>query len=1042
MTLSNLWKKRIEMWEEELTRHFYTPLGTIEMQYFTTCSRLSWKEALEGAFTPAPAGTRWGAKWEYGWFKGKVLLPSEVEGRRVIANLEVGGESTVFINGNEAGCVRRYDAWTGVNPIHLNKLLLNECAKTGEEYDFLIECYAGHGARVAHLGPTPPERVTVPEPESQQVVVGDTTFGIWQEEIYQLWIDVQTLHQISEGIDRNSLRAAKIERVLKDFTLTVDFEQSLDVLLQTVAVCREKLKPLLACKNGSTMPEFYAFGHSHLDIMYMWTLEETRRKCARTFSTQLELMNQYPGYRFLLSQPYLLDMTKNNYPQLYERMKEKVKNGQIMPEGGMWVEADTNLPGGESLIRQFIHGKRFLKEEFDLQSELLWLPDVFGYSGALPQIMRGCGIKYFSTAKLLSTFVSGETFPHTTFVWEGIDGSETLVSLCRDYSMHTRPADVIRTWNDRVQKDGISSLLYPFGHGDGGGGATRDHLEYIKRIGDLEGAPKTKMAHPVEFFKDLEREGMPEARYVGELYMQAHRGTYTTQAKTKKYNRKSEFALREAEMWGAAALESGWFQYPYDRMDELWKMALLNQFHDVIPGSSIQKVFEEVEESYQKLMNQGEIAAHEARISLCRDEEAITVFNSLSWERTALVELPEGMASVTDHTGEILESQELNGKVYVEATLPSCGYKTYKKTEHKAESAEDVVKAGDRTLENDLLRIEFNAFGEITVMIDKETGRQLLDGRGNVFKMYKDVPSMCDAWELEPMYEQQEVEMNSAAVFETVCEGGPLFARIKISKTLHHSKLTQYVTVRRGSRRVDFETRIDWQERHKLLKVCFPVDIHAHEAVHEIQFGHIRRPNHRSRQFDADRFEVSNHKWTALMEENRGAAVLNDCKYGVNVLGKSINLTLLKAALAPDMNADRGIQEFTYSFCFWNGSFADSRVIRDSYELNCPVAAVKGNGGEKSLFGVDAENIIIETVKPAEDRTGDIIVRMYEAKRMHRKCNLTTWLPWIQAYGTDMLEQIECELPVRDGKVELEFRPFEIKTVRLKRIQEENQTWQ
>lgn len=1024
MALTPEWKRRIEYWKKELKNHFYRPLGDIELKGFVTTKQLTVDDALKCDFQPMPVGTPWGAKWEYGWFKGSVVLPEEAKRKRIVVKMDTGAESAVYVNGQNAGA----KDWAH------HEVTLTYDGVPGEKYQIVLESYAGHGPRECHAGPIPPGRETVPEPGPTQAVVGKNTYGIWEEEVYQLWIDVETLFQVRESIDKDSLRVAEIDQGLRDFTTIVDFEVPYEEMLATVRAGRERLKPLLECINGSTAPTMFVFGHSHIDVAWLWPLEETERKCTRTFATQMALMEEYPEYQFLQSQPHLYRMMKQHYPELYKRIKEAVKKGQFIPDGGMWVEPDTNLAGGESLIRQFIHGKRFYKDEFGINSEMCWLPDVFGYSGAFPQIMKGCGIKYFSTQKIFWTYNGGEPFPYHTFIWEGIDGSEVLAHIHNDYNSLTEPKDIISRWNERVQKDGISTRLFPFGHGDGGGGATRDHLEFLRRCKNLEGVPKTQMCHPVEFFEDQEKRGIPDARYVGELYFQAHRGTYTSQAKTKKGNRKSEFALREAEMWGIVAKVFKDFAFSNMTLDETWKNVLLNQFHDIIPGSSIARVYEQAEADYQKILATAQEVTDNAVQKLTDKSQALTAFNSLSWDRKALIALPDGFNGTAEQSGKKLTVQKIDGKTFAEVLVPSCGWTTICPTEESSNDSNpnnNIVKASKTQLENELLRVTFNENGEIISIYDKEAGFEMASGACNSFKMYKDVPTYFDAWDIDSMYPLTPVELHHAATIEVLTEG-PLVAKIKISKKLNNSTLSQIVSLRRGSRRVDFETTVDWQESHKLLKVNFPVNIYANEAVHEIQFGHIKRPNHYSRPFDADRFEVSNHKWSALIEENRGFAILNDCKYGINVLGNSMNLTLLKSALAPDMTADKGLQEFTYSFYVWNGSFADSEVIREGYDLNCPIITAEGAAGEKSIFSMDAPNIIIETVKPAEDGSDDIVLRLYEAKRTATRCTLTTSLPIASASRTNMLEEVEENISLNDNRIELTFRPFEIKTVRLK----------
>ena len=1011
------WRRRLENWQKELPRHFYRPIGNVELAGFVTKAQLTVEQAEQCEFEPMPPGTEWGAKWEYGWFKGQVTLPEEIKGKRVALKIDVGAESAIYVNGTAAGAVDYF---------HKEITLAME-GVPGTQYEVMVEGYGGHGRVVVSTGPVPLGRETLPEPGPTQRTMGQSTFGIWEEEIYQLWLDVQTLFEVRENLHEDSLRVQEIDAGLRDFTVIVDLELPHEEMMETVHAARERLTPLLECVNGSTAPTLYAFGHAHIDVAWLWPLAETERKCVRTFSSQLALMEEYPEFKFLQSQPHLYWMVKMHYPKLYARVQKAIQSGQFIPEGGTWVEPDTNVTSGESLIRQFVHGKRFYQQEFGVDCEMLWLPDVFGYSGALPQIMRGCAVKYFSTQKIFWAYNGGAPFPYNTFIWEGIDGSEVYVHLHNDYNSRMNPNLVIQRWRERVQKNGFSTRLMPFGWGDGGGGPTRNHLEYARRLRDLEGVPRVQITHPIDYFHDQEARGWPQERYVGELYFQAHRGTYTSQARTKRGNRKSEFALREAEMWSVAAMAFKGFAFPAQVMDEMWKLLLLNHFHDIIPGSSIHRVYVEAEADYGKIISTVNDVAEEAASTLVENARALTVFNSLSWPRTAVIALPNGFEGAMFKGGQTLPTQQVEDKILVEVTVPACGWTTLYPTE--ATASLPSIKASKHLLENEMLRIELNEKGEITSIYDKEMDRELAAGLCNSIKMYKDVPTAWDAWDLDSMYPLTPVELEEPAKVEVVYVG-PLEAKLRVVRPLHHSSMIQEIVLRRGSRRVDFHTVIDWQESHKLLKVNFPVDIYAKEAVHEIQFGHIRRPTHQSRPFDADRFEVANQKWTALMEENRGCAVLNDCKHGVNVDGNSINLTLLKSALAPDMTADKGRQVFSYAFYAWNTSFADSPLVQEAYDLNVPVMSTSGEGGEQSLFSVDAPNIIIEAVKPAEDGEG-VVVRLYEAKRMATRCTLTTALPAVHAAQTNMLEETEQDLALNDGQIALDFRPFEIKTIRL-----------
>ena len=516
----------------------------------------------------------------------------------------------------------------------------------------------------------------------------------------------------------------------------------------------------------------------------------------------------------------------------------------------------------------------------------------------------------------------------------------------------------------------------------------------------------------IEFFKQYEN-NLPEEKYIGELYFLAHRGTYTSQAKTKKLNRKCEFALREAEMLSVISNKIGCADYPESRLERLWKDVLFNQFHDIIPGSSIKEVYDEANKLYENVLAETQDIIVKSRgVFLTKEEGYRTLFNSLSWDRKVCI----------------------NNKI---VTLPACGYLTFSEVELQDEATgRTVVETVEENciLENEYLRVTFNGCGEITGVFDKEANREFTKGICNRFAMYKDVPTRNDAWDIDSMYVENPLELSGAAeisVYENM---------VSVKKMLNNSVLVQNISLEPGSRRIDFDTQIDWQENHKLLKVCFPVNIHVNEALHDIQFGYYARPNHFNRQFDKDRFEVCAHKWTALVQTNCGAAVINDCKYGVNVLDNSINLTLQKAAMAPDKSADKGQNSFRYALYVWNGSFAESRLVNEAYEFNVPVNVYEGYRGAmsgKSFFKIDSSNVIIDTVKLAEDGTGDIILRMFESMQASEDVELTVNLPFDKAYITDMMENRSEGTDVsvcRDFekcKIKLSFGAFEVKTLRL-----------
>lgn len=1011
-------RKEIQYQLENLLRAkqrlIYKKISAVEFTGFITNERLSYSEISNCGFEPIHPGDRWGSNWMYFWLRGTIVVPKEAEGRRLVVVADFGSEATLYINGIVSGAM----------DMQHHDVTLTRSASEGEQFEFVAEAYAGHS--------------------DQQPVFGESYLCLFEEDVYQFFIDLECLWQVLTFTDANSLRAAEINRCLTDVIAAVDFGLQGEKLIDNVRFCRDLMEPLLSCVNGSTSPLLFLMGQSHLDIAWLWPIEETKRKIARTMSNQLALMEEYPDYQYVQSQPYLFQLAKELYPEMYERMKQRVEEGRIIPEGGMWVESDTNLAGGESLIRQFLHGKRFFQEEFGKDNQMLWLPDVFGYSGNMPQIMKGCGINYFASVKMFQTYENVvDPFPYNTFMWEGIDGSGILTHLLDygDYPIRVNPSFLIGQWNDRVQKDGIATRLVQYGHGDGGGGANRDDMEFLRRLENLEGVPRTRQGSPIDFFEDQVERGIPDAKYVGELYYPAHRGTYTTQAQLKRLNRKTEIGFREFELWGAAAELLQRKAYPYERMDHLWKQLLLHHFHDILPGTSIHRVHEEAQAELARLHETMHVMAGETRASLLESKSSgVTVFNSLSWDRKELVALPDGVQAIADHTGNAVPVQWHDGTLYAELESPSMGWSTYGVIREEQEVptvASSAVWATKSHLENEYLTIEMNDRGDLISIVDKQTGTEWAADSCNAIAMYRDQPSAFDAWEIDRRYQASKVALEDKAVI-TVTANGPLFANIRIERKLHESTMVQDIRIRTGSRRVEFHTTVEWNEKNKMLRVDFPVRIHANESMQEIQFGYVRRPNHASRPHDADRFEVSQHKWTALAETNRGFALLNDCKYGVAVKDQTISMTLLRSPSYPDETSDQGTQQFTYAFLFWDGAFHDSRVIQEAYELNYPLHALSGTRSltEQSLLQVDQANVIAETVKLAEDGSGDWIIRLYESKGSSASCGIRVGLSYSALFETDMLERNLTELPVENDRISLQFRPFEVKTIRLAHTRE------
>ncbi len=1005
MKLGRQWDERLKIWDEAFVENLYRELGELSLSGFTTKAQLTWQQASKQAVKPFPCGTAWGTKWEYGWFRTQVKVPESAAGERLMLHLGAGPEMLVFVNGKERGSIDRQH----------NMVELTAEAVPGEKFDILAEVYAGHGIRPENGGLCARDAVPVPEPPKYQCIVGKSHFGVWREDIFQCYADYHTLYELWKTMSDRELRTMKIGEALQQFTYIADFEAEEPERSRSILRADELLKPLLESKNGDTVPEYTIFGQSHLDLAWLWTMEETKRKSARTYSNQIRLMERYPQYKFLLCSPPVLENIKTYYPGLYEQIRERVMNGQFLPEGAVYVESDTNLVGGESLIRQFIIGKRWFREEFGTDSRLAWMPDTFGFTGAMPQIMAGCGVPYFATQKLLRCDPECEQFPYNVFWWEGIDGTKILSHIYKKNNAVFNSGALRTRWEeDRNQKQEIDSFLFPFGYGDGGGGPTEIMIETANRCADLEGAPRCTMESPVAFFERLEEKDVRNT-YYGELYLAWHRGTYTAQSEIKRGVRKAEYAVREAEyLAGLMRLACGYQNLSDEKivlkkLEELWKLLLVQEFHDILPGTSIQRVNEETREILERIISEGRQLAGELLRQLAGEH---AVFNSLSWERS-----------------------------WKGLRLPACGYlKAAEPVQDGQQPSYDPIPGDRIVFSNDFYRAEIDGLGQIVSLTDRKSGHEYAAEPLNAWRLYRDVNVDYDAWKLGRMYEEMPEKLEGTHEFlaERVAGGG---IDVTVTRRESHFTATQRIHLSAESPRIDFETEIDWHERHRILKVDFPTTVYTKEVLEEIQFGYIKRPTHRSRQYERDLYETSHHKYAALTDGENGLAVLNDCKYGISAQDSRLSLTLLRAPVIPDMTADMGIHKFTYSILPFSGAFAQSRVTEEAYECNVEVTqAASGEAAvpqtseaaeRVSFFAVEGGHVVLETCKPAFDREKGVVLRLYESKGCAGTTVLTVPDNVDHVYACNMLEETAEELTVREGKVTLRFRAFEIKTLML-----------
>ncbi|MDD5200980.1 MAG: glycoside hydrolase family 38 C-terminal domain-containing protein [Terrimicrobiaceae bacterium] len=790
---------------------------------------------------------------------------------------------------------------------------------------------------------------------------------------------------------------------------------------------RPLLKEIYSHRNATCAHEMSAIGHSHIDTAWLWPLAETRRKCARSFSTVLSYMRRYPNYKFSCSQAQQYQWMKDEFPTIYAGIKAAVKRGQWIPVGGSWIEPDCNIPSGESLVRQFLHGKRFFRKEFGWDCKEFWNPDVFGYSGALPQIIKQAGMDYFLTQKLAWNQFNKPR--HQNFLWQGIDGSrvlthfpptETYNALCgqaivQDLLIHERGV---------VDHDRTNEGFLLYGYGDGGGGPTTHMLEVLDRVGDLQGFPRTKQRTSLEFFQRLEARLRSAPVVEGELYFELHRGTYTTQAANKRDNRRCEFLLRGVEMLAAVARQTRRQAYPAAELERLWKIVLLNQFHDILPGSSIREVHEESKRDYAEVIARAAILENKAVEALIdRKGGGLSLINTCGWERSGLVELEKTATPGAQKTWK--------GTFLAPATAPACGAAPLRDAPAVINPASAKKIANAFVLENGNLRAEFSPGGQLIGLTDKRNGREVIDAphRANQFVLFDDHPTAFDAWDVDIFHLEKREDLPPAERVR-ILEKGPLRAGLEFKHRFGKSSMTQRIFLSNLEDRIEFECDVDWQHRKQFLKVEFPVAVHAPEAAFEIQFGHVTRPTHFGNSHDMARFEVSAHKWIDLSETGYGASLFTDSKYGYAVHGNVMRISLLRGVESPDPTADLGRHFFRFALFPHAGSLQEAGVVRRASEFNNPWIPVQGGIAEQSWFSVDSPHLIIDTVKKAEDSDA-LVVRLYECHGARGKARLATSLPVTRARLANLLEESSDPLQMRDDGVLLNFRPFEILTVLL-----------
>ncbi|MGO4533691.1 alpha-mannosidase [Leifsonia sp. 2MCAF36] len=978
-------------------------------------------EAVKQTFSPFHVGQKWSRPWGTTWFHLTGEIPTEWSADsdgttlQVIVDLGFSGLVPAF---QSEGMFYRPDGSIvkGLEPFN-NAVDVDAHERT---IDLYVEA-ASNPNMLAHFFVSP--RITsdggaglpgpfMPAPRPPVSHLGDkATAG--SEPIYTLQnvALVQRDHDVSELLSDISVLAGLVRQLDSALPRRAGIIRALDRMCDSIdpedvagsaRAARSELAGALSAPASTSAHSIVAIGHAHLDSAWLWPARETVRKAARTFSNVLDLMDEDPEFVFAASSAQQFAWVKEHYPELFERIRARVAEGRFVPVGGMWVESDLNMPGGESLVRQFLQGQRFFQEEFGRIAREAWLPDTFGFTAAFPQIALSSGADSFLTQKM--SWNDTNTLPHHTFLWEGIDGSRIFTHFPPNdtYGSDLSGADLAKAQRQFAEKGTSEVSATLFGWSDGGGGPTREMLGAAHRAHDLEGSPRVALGSPAEFF-DRAKAALPKpAVWTGELYLETHRGTYTSQAKTKRGNRRSEHLLREAELWSAAAAVRRLVEYPYDELDAIWRTVLLHQFHDILPGSAIAWVHQEAEAEYQRIERELEALITRAQRALAGVGETTVHFNA------APVPL-EGVAPLSA------------------VAAASAG------NEHPSPVRTD----GGFELANGGVRARFDAGGLLVSLQDLVSGRDLIPAGddGAVLQVFRDRPNLFEAWDIDRSYAHTVTELRSPE--SVTIEDGALAVRHSFGRSF----ITQRYRLGATATDLQVETEVDWHEQEKLLKLAFPLDLRADSYASEIQFGHIDRPTFANTSWDTARYETVAHRWVHVAEPGFGAVVANASTYGHDVTrtvrpdGGTTTLvrqSLLRAPTFPDPAADQGVHVFRSTLGF---AATPLDAARSGYALNLPVRSVHraGRTAVDPIVAVSAASVLVEAVKLAEDRSGDLVVRLFESQGARTDAALTFGVPFIDAWRTDLLERETGEgYWSGEEPVGLTLRPFEIVTLRVR----------
>ncbi len=983
-------------------------------------------EFLDADWKPLNVGDIWARQGQTVFMRRKVQIPADWAGMRVGLTAMTGGEGLLSIDGQP---------FHGVDD-NRGYILLNKSCQGGESYDCEIEIKTGNYFEY------------VVTDANQPYLLSECNLIAIDPDIEAAYYDFKVVHEAAAS-EKNTVLQEAILLAIKDVLHTVDFRD------KSAIVFKEKLQSSRALlwdklgqiKFGDTNAVNFLVGHSHIDVAWLWPLKETMRKVGRTYSTVTALMDEYPDYHFVCSQVPLFLYLKQYFPSVYEKVKARVAEGRFEPIGGTWVENDCNVVSGESLVRQCLYGQRFFRDEFGADVRVGWLPDVFGYSWAMPQIYKKSGLDYFMTSKI--RWNDTNRFPYQTFWWQGIDGTKIFTHFIHgEYNAAAQPAEIRQFWDDYRSKLECPEFISSYGWGDGGGGPTRKNMEYLPRMANIPGLAKARTGRAHDFFDRIASETENLPTWNGEFYFELHRGTYTSQARNKRYNRMSELLYRDAEMYNAIGTTFG-AEYPKQDLVSGWQTILLNQFHDIIPGSSINEVYKVSTVQYEELLATGSKLRASAiemitdKIDTSGEGTPVVVFNSLSWPRKDIVSLDlddsDADIQVIDSDGSTVPHQ-ISGKTltFISNNVPSCGYSVYRIADSRSDARSPFTVDGE-TITTPYYELTLAGDGTLTRLYDRINEREVLPAgaRSNVLQVFEDKPSAWDAWDIELQYQDKVWEF-TLDVPPIVLENGPVRLVLGFTSMYGASTIDQQVILYTHSPRIDFVSTVDWNERQTLLKVAFPVDVNSTSATYEIAFGAVERPTHWNTSWDKARFEVSGHRWADLSEPEYGVSLLNDCKYGWDIKDNVMRLTLLRAPESPDPEADRGVHEFTYSLLPHAGDWKDG-TVQAGQELNAKLQAVvtKSHGGDlpasHSFVSVDRGNVIIDTVKQAED-SDDLIVRVYEAYGARGPVRLSFDRMLSLAAECNLLEEEDLPVEFSGSEIKFSIKPFEIRTFKVKLV--------